>query len=36
MQWNYRVKRLLKADEYNRNGYIIDSKSLNKHLDTLI
>lgn len=36
MQWNYRVKRLLKAGEYNRNGYIVDKESLNKHLDTLI
>ena len=36
MQWNYRVKRLLKAGEYNRNGYIIDKESVNKHLDTLI
>ena len=36
MQWNYRVKRLLKAGEYNRNGYIIDTESLNKHLDELI
>lgn len=36
MKWNYRVKRLIKADEYNRNGYIIDSESLNKHLDELI
>ena len=36
MQWNYRVKRLLKADEYNRNGYIIDSESLNKCLDELL